>query len=287
MRDNQSDIFKRVHAYGSKWLRENKHLEVDETILDLLTEKGVYPYNYVKDYDVFNETDLPSPESFYDNLKKEELKASDYIRAKVVWNKTECKTFGGYHDIYLLTDVLLLADLLIIFQEKSLEQYNLEPLTYFTLPHYGWNAMLLKTGVKLGLISDPDMFDMIESAKRGGIVQVSKKYCVANNQYMNNYDKHMVSNYIMYLDANNLYGKAMVQKLPEKGYKWVEDFKVEDIIDYNMEKSKKGYFIECDIEYPEELHDKHNDYPLAPERMKIKGDMLSPHSTYTYIKACA
>ena len=101
--------------------KEKKNLEMDETILDLLTEKGVYPYNYVKDYDVFNETDLPSPESFYDNLQKEELKASDYIRAKVVWNKTECKTFGDYHDICLLTDVLLLADLLNIYFKRKVQ----------------------------------------------------------------------------------------------------------------------------------------------------------------------
>ena len=141
-----------------------------------------------------------------------------------------CKNFGDYHDIYLLTDVLLLADLLSIFEKTCLEYYNLEPLTYFTLPHYAWNAMLLKTGIKLELISDMEMFDMIESAKRGGIVQVANKLCKANNPYLSNYDKNMLSNYIMYIDANNLYGKAMVQKLPETGYNWVKHFKVEDFI---------------------------------------------------------
>ena len=101
-----------------------------------------------------------------------------------MWNITNCKTFEDYHDLYLITDVLLLADLLIIYQYKTIEQYKLEPLTYYTLPHYAWNAMLLKTGVNMQLLHDKEMFDMIDSAKRGGIVQVSKKHCVANNKYM-------------------------------------------------------------------------------------------------------
>jgi len=95
----------------------------------------------------------------------------------------------------------------------------------------------------------------------------------------------MLAKYIMHLDANNLYGLAMSQKLPLKGYKWVKDFKVEDIINYNDKTSKHGYFIECDIEYPKEFHDKHNDYPLAPERLKVKSEMLSPHMTSMYKKS--
>jgi len=97
--DNISDIFKRVSQHGAKRLKKNRNLDMNNTILDLLTEKGIYPYNHVKDHDAFNHQELPSPESFYDTLKKEEIEASDFSRAKTVWTITNCKTFGDYHDL--------------------------------------------------------------------------------------------------------------------------------------------------------------------------------------------
>jgi RNA-splicing ligase RtcB len=141
--------------------------------------------------------------------------------------------------------------------------------------------MLNMADVELYLVTAMDMYLMIEKGIRGGMTQVSLKHVVANNKYMKTYDKNKPSIYLSYLDANNLYGLAMSKYLPYADFKWCEITKNE-ILNYD-EKSDTGYFLEVDLEYPKELHDKHNDYPLAPELMTVKADMLSSTSKYIYI----
>ena len=82
----------------------------------------------------------------------------------------------------------------------------------------------------------------------------------------------------MYLDANNLYGLAMVQSLPQSDFKWSDERDHQVLIDKYAENESEGCFVKCDLEYPEELHDLHNDYPLAPERKLVSQDMLSPNA---------
>ena len=97
----------------------------------------------------------------------------------------------------------------------------------------------------------------------------------ANNKYMKEYDEKAPSKYIMYLDANNLYGWAMSQYLRTGNFKWMTD---KEISKTNLEKyeldGKEGLILEVDLEYPKELHDLHNDYPIAPEKVKVSNDML-------------
>ena len=115
------------------------------------------------------------------------------------------------------------------------------------------------------------MLLMVEEGIRGGICHAIHRYAKANNKYMNNYDKNEESSYIQYLDANNLYGWAMSQKLPVNNFKWVEDtskINEEFIKNYN-ENSNKGCILEVDVKYPKKLHDSHNDLPFLPRRMKI------------------
>ena len=112
---------------------------------------------------------------------------------------------------------------------------------------------------------------MVEEGIRSGICHAIHKYAKANNKYMNNYDKNEASSYIQYLDANNLYGWAMSQKLPVNNFKWIEDtsrINEEFIKNYN-ENSNKGYILEVDVKYPKQLHDLHSDLPFLPRRMKI------------------
>ena len=112
---------------------------------------------------------------------------------------------------------------------------------------------------------------MVEEGIRGGICHAVHRYAKTNNKYMKNYDKNKKSSYIQYLDANNLYGWPMCQKLPVNVFKWVKDVsKVDEelIKDYD-EDSDKGYIFEVDVEYPEKLHNLHSDLPFLPERMKI------------------
>jgi hypothetical protein len=130
-----------------------------------------------------------------------------------------------------------------------LEYYELDPAYYYTVPNYAFDAMLLKTGIVLEQLYDLEMYEMIESGLRGGMCQVSKKYVKANNKYMERFNDSMVSSYINYLDANNLYGKAMVEKLPTGEFKWSNDIQnANDVLKYD--NGDYGYFLEVDLTYP-------------------------------------
>ena len=128
-------------------------------------------------------------------------------------------------------------------------------------------------GVKLELLTDYDMILMIEKRIRGGICQATHRYAKANNKYMKNYDKNIESSYIEYLDANNLYGWAMSQKLPVNDFKWVKQEELskfnEDFIKNYDENGNIGYFLEVDIDYPKELFNLHKDLPFLPESKKV------------------
>ena len=116
----------------------------------------------------------------------------------------------------------------------------------------------------------------IEKGLRGGISYIAKRYCKANNNYIKNYDPKKLSKYILYLDMNNLYGWAISSYLPYGGFKWLKNI---DNFDVNSvsEKSSIGYIFEVDLEYPDELHVLHNNYPLVPEKLAIPYDMLSDY----------
>ena len=186
------------------------------------------------------------------------------------------KNMGGYHNHYLRKDVLLLADVFEKFIDTCLEFYKLCPCHYFSSPGLSWDAMLKMTGVKLEKISDIDKYLFIEKGLRGGISYIAKRYAKANNKYMNDYDPKKQSTFISYLDMNNLYGWAMSEYLPYEGFKWLKNVDKFDVMSIN-EKSPIGYFLEVDLEYPDELHELHNDYPLAPEKLAISYDMLSDY----------
>ena len=150
-------------------------------------------------------------------MSEEHVSDKDYERALKVWKHFGIRTLGQYHDLHLRTDVLLLTDVFENFRDLCMEYYGLDPAHYYTLPNFAWDAMLLKTGVEIEQLHDQEMFEMVEKGMRGGMCQVSHKLAVANNKYMGEaYDENKPSNYISYLDANNLYGLAMSQKLPLK-----------------------------------------------------------------------
>ena len=140
---------------------------------------------------------------------------------------------GEYHNLYLKTDVLLLAYVFENFRNNAMNIYGLDPAHYYTSPGFSFDAMLKFTKAELELLHDVDMYNMIEQGIRGGICQVSKKHLNTNNKYLSNYDKNNKSNYIMYLDANNLYGLAMSFKLPYNKFRWNSTITEEDILDYN------------------------------------------------------
>ena len=238
---------------------------------ELLTRKGVYPYDYVSNLKKFSETQLPPREEFYSKLNDEHISEEDFYHAIRVWDTLNCKTIRDYHDLYLKSDVLLLADVFENFRKTCLKHYNLDPAYYYTSPGLAWDACLKTTGQQLQLLDDYDMLMMFERGIRGGITHISKRYAEANNKYMKTYDPQKPSTYIQYLDANNLYGWAMSQPLPTHGFEWVENITKTQVLNIVEGNSAKGYIFDVDLVYPKHLWEKHNDYPLAPELIKVNG----------------
>ena len=220
------------------------------------------------DWEEFDETTIPPKEAFYSNLNLKGVSDAYYEHAQKVWEVFEIKNRGEYHDLYAQSDTLLLADVFENFRNMCLEIYELDPIYFVSAPKLAWQTCLKKTKVKLELLTAYDMLLMVEKGIRGEICQVIYRYAKANNKYMKNYDKNNESSYIEYLDANNLYGWAMSQKLPINGFKWTKNLSKfnEDFIKKYDENSNTGYFLELDIE----LLNSHKDLPFLPERKKVE-----------------
>jgi len=242
---------------------------------DLLCQKGYYPYEWVNDISKLDHEGLPPIESFYSSLTQEGISPEKYKHAENVYETMNCKTFKDYHLIYLKCDVLLLADVFEHFRKVCMNYYKLDPANYLSAPSLSWDAMLLKTGIKLDLITDIKMLDMVERMKRGGLCFVgSKRHVKANNKYLSDYDKSKPSNYLMYWDANNLYGKSMTMPLPYGNLKFDTDITIDEIL-ATPDDSETGYFVECDLRFPKEIHDKIKEYPPCPENLAPKLDWFS------------
>ena len=240
--------------------------------LDMLLRKGVFPYDHVDCLQKLEETQLPPKEAFYSRLNDETITDEDYMHAQTVWKVFGMKTIREYHDLYLKSDVLLLADVFENFRDVCLKNYDLDPAWYYTSPGLAWDAALKLTAVQLELLSDPDMLLMIEKGIRGGISTISNRYGKANNPYMQeDFDSKNATKYLTYLDANNLYGWAMSKPLPTHGFEWMSE---EDLANWKS----RSCILEVDLEYPKHLHDQHNDYPLAPESITVnKIEKLIPN----------
>ena len=243
----------------------------DPVQFNLMKRKGVYPYDYMDSFSKFNDRELPKREDFYSLLRGENISEDDYSHAQNVWNTFNLQNMGEYHDLYLKTDILLLTDVFENFRKTCLTYYKLDPLHYISSPGLAWDAMLKMTGINLELITDIDMQLFIEKGLRGGTSYIAHRHAEANNKYMRNFDIDKLISFLMYLDANNLYGWAMSKPLPYGNFRWVN---ADSVIakEYGI-----GHIYEVDLEYPEDLHDLHNDYPCAPEKLKVTDDMLSDY----------
>lgn len=209
----------------------------------------------------------------------EGISDEQYTHAQKVWDTFSIKTMGRYHDLYLKSDILLLADIFENFRETCLQYYKLDPAHYFTSPGLSWDAMLKMTSIKLELMTLMwTCSSLLRKVCAGGISCIVHRHEVANNKYMSDYDESKLSKYIMYLDPNNLYRYAMSQCLPTGGFTWLTDKQLPEVKKKNiLPDSKKGYIFEVDLDYPEELQSLHNDYPLAAEKMCVTKEMLSPY----------
>jgi hypothetical protein len=277
--------------------------DTSDEILELLVQKGVFSYSYLDSFKKLETTEYPNYESFYDNLKDKNIKLKEYERGKKLWDyfksraeqprgpkesdipqeSTERRvwSFKEYMELYLTCDVLILADCFESFRDLSLKYYCLDPAHYISSPGLSWDAMLKYSEVELDLITDQDMLCMFMEGIRGGLSCIMKRYVEANNKYMINYDPKKESSYLVSVDANNLYGDAMPFKLPYRGFKWCTEDEIRDLEEHLLEipdDSDIGYTIKVKVlEYPKELHDKHNDYPFFPIHKDITQTDLSPY----------
>ena len=174
------------------------------------------------DWDRFKETKLPPREAFYGKLNMSIVGNEDYEHVNRVWKEFEPKDLGEYHDLYLKTDIILLANVFEAFRKVCLKNYGLDPAHFYTAPGLAWKACLKKTRIRLELLLDPNMLLMFEREIRGGTTQSVNRWAKANNPYMGSeFVPDKPTRYLQYLDANNLDGWAMSQPLPTRGFKWV------------------------------------------------------------------
>ena len=258
--------------YLTKTIDDNDRISLKQEFGEnykLLTKKGIYPYDYFDNTKKYNEQKLPDKKEFFNKINNKNISDEDYNHAKNVFEKFNCENLLDYSILYLKTDICHLSDIFQKFSKFAYETYELDPRHSYTLPGFSWQAMLKMTKIKLELISDPDMYLFLMDTIRGGISVCNKKHVIADNKYI---DKNSKNNkYLMYLDANNLYGVSMVQKLPYKNFKWSNNL--------TLDKLQTGIY-EVDIEIPKELHNKFKDYPLCPEIKNIPEDNLSEYQTY-------
>ena len=286
MNESLARLVNNLAANGDEHFHQIKRHFPNPEERALMLRKGVYPYEWMDCASKMLHKSLPPKENFYSTLTMENISDVDYEHAQKVWDTFHMNSMKDYHDLYLQTDVLLLADCFESFRKKCLEFYKLDPAHFYTTPGLSWTAALKMTGITLELLTDIDMHLMVEKGVRGGVSTIVTRYCKANNKYMpeGQYNPNEESVYMLDLDANNLYGWAMSQPLPTHSFLWVtEEDKLEELHKKILQlkpDADEGYILEVDLEIPLDLHDHFNEYAPAPEHMSVKKDMLSPFSTY-------
>ena len=216
--------------------------------LSLMSQKGVYPYDFMDSFEKFVQMELPTKDQFYSILNDQHITNDEYDHAKEVWKAFNIETMGEYHDLYRKSDVLLLAGVFESFRKTYLQYYKLDPCHYFTSPGLSWDAMLKMTNIKLELMIDVDMYQSIEKGMRGRVSYIASQYGKANNKYVKEYNKKAPSKHIMNLDVNDLYGWAMSQYLPTGNFRWMTDKEINKIyLGKYKNDGKKGMILEVDI----------------------------------------
>jgi len=258
-----------------KFIQTKTAFGSDTVGLKMLMRKIPYPYEYMSEAKMDQVVSL-NPEDFHDTLNEKDISVEDYTHYLKIVNHFKFSSLKDYHNLYLKLDVCLLADVVENFRTICLEKYKLDPMYYITSPGLAWDAMLKMTDVELELLSDVDKYMFFEKSKRGGLSVITGRHGIANNKYMKTFNPEEETKYLMYLDMNNLYGGAMCQSLPVSNFKWENDLDINSILQ-TPDDSDVGYTLEVDLEYPQELHDLHNDYPLCPENITIKNSDMSKY----------
>jgi len=259
---------------------QNEYQKDEETIDRLLLSKQVYPYDYMTGPDVYNDTQLPSQDQFYDGLNDKHLSDSDYKHAQNVWNEFNCKILRDYTRLYSISDSLLLADIFESFRDTAFENQGLDPLYVWSAPGFTWQCAMKASKFPLEYIKDFEMLEMIDQGIRGGPTFVTQRICTANNEDLGKecpFDPTKPRKRLLFSDLNSLYANCMLNRLPIGDFKMLttEEIKKLEIMKLDPD-DEVSYIFEVDLEYPITLHDSHDDLPLAVEKRRVDFEEISP-----------
>ncbi|MEO1764425.1 MAG: DNA polymerase, partial [Cyanobacteria bacterium J06629_18] len=277
------------------YLESQFHTHKTPTQINLLKRKGVYPYSYMDSFDKFSEDKLPPKEFWKNTLEGGEISItdSDLQHANLVFQEYDCKTLGDYHDLYLHTDVLILASIFEEFRKVCHATYGLDCAHFYTASNLSGEAFLKVCNADIELLTDREHLEIAENLIRGGISSVfAKRKFEANNKYLPTHNPSQQQTFGFFIDANNLYGGIMEKfPLPLKNFvlKKEGEFDLKEILN-TANDSPIGYVLEVDLHYPDHLHDSHADFPLAPTKESInifwlgeyQNKMLEMNGTRTF-----
>lgn len=256
-----------------KWITKDKRKQ------DLLMAKGVFCYDFLDHHTKLSCTSLPPKKDFYDSLNNQDISNKDYERAQNLWDQFNCKTIKDFMEIYEILDTVLLASVFEKFRNTTYQHFTLDPAQYISSPGLSYDAMLLKTAVKIDTIPSIEMYSFFTSGIRGGICEAPHRYAQANNVSSDVFDENRDPASILSVDINSLYAYVMEKyPMPYKDFRWLSEKEISELdIGKLNKRSKTGYYLDVCLGYPDDLHDKHNQFPLAPEKKIINRTDWSPY----------
>ena len=247
----------------------------DNDFNSIARSKGVFPYCYLSGPDKLDETSLPPIEDFYDELTQTSCTAERYRKAQEAWQRLKCTTFRDYMLNYLRLDVYQLADVFETFRRLTLDQDGLDPVYYLTLPGLSWDSAFKMTGARVDLLKDADSYCFVEEGIRGGMTFVNTHHVASNTPRIPDmWDETQPEVDLLYVDANNLYGNALSQKLPQSNFEWLDQPEDINITTFDYD-GDIGHIWEVDLHYPVAVQDETCDLPLAPEKCSLQDYCLT------------
>ena len=268
-----------------------KQMVPDESQRRLLDGKAPFPYSFCTSIQaLYDRKTLPDKQFFDNDLTGEACSDEDYAKAQTIWNAFNCENMQKFCQVYVYSDVILLAEVFANFKEEIYKAFELDVCQYLSTPHISMDAMLKMTGVKLELLDDPEMIDLVSKSIRGGVSYAGLRYAKTRKRQRVGEGVRLTEvdtgayhgddgTCLAYFDKNNLYGEAMMRPLPVGKYRWLTD---EELAEFSLdsvtgEDGGKGYILDVTLSYPKELHLKHNAFPLAPHTLQVEAEHLSEY----------